>query len=156
MNCRRARAWSSEYVDGRLSPRRGRALEAHLADCGPCRTAMEDFAAVKGMLSATEPPAPGAEFWDRALARARSGSAPRVTARLAALWRWQRAAAWATAASAACLVAVMPVRLQQRRAGPASSEEIIAWHARYCAQQPFADHGQMRLVGMRAQLPESE
>src|SRR5262245_42505689 len=99
MNCARARAWCSEEIDGRLSPRRARALEAHLAACGSCRAAREEFAAMKGLLASTSPPAAGPEFWDRALARARAGTAiSPVAARLAALWRWQRAAAWATAA----------------------------------------------------------
>ena len=47
MNCREAIARLAEYLDGELTPETLRALEAHLAECGPCRAYLATYRRTK-------------------------------------------------------------------------------------------------------------
>jgi hypothetical protein len=118
---------------------------------------MRDFGRVKAALAASNPRASGPEFWERALRRARvEQPAASRRAALNSLLRWQRGAAWVTAAAAAALLLAVPLRLpgwQQDRAGDA--RHVIAWHAGYCSRQSLADRAPMQLIATRAHLSGS-
>jgi len=154
MRCEQVEALGSEYVDGRLGARLARRVEAHLQACPACRALVADFAAMKSLLASRQPPAPPAEFWDRALARSRQ-AAPVAGRRIAlpSLLQWQRGAAWATAVASLSLGVLLPLRVQEwQRAGQPNARQVIGWHAGYCSRQPLADQGQMQVLAMRAHL----
>jgi anti-sigma factor RsiW len=154
INCERIRRLVSEYVDGRLRPRHQRAVEAHLEACEPCRVAIRETRMLAGWLRESLPPLPSPVVWDNVLAqiRAEAAAPPRPMPQLR---RWQRATGWATAAAAAALALLAPLRIQTwRDNGPANTRHVIGWHANYAARWPLADQGQMRVVAMRVKLTD--
>ncbi|MFY9583905.1 MAG: zf-HC2 domain-containing protein [Candidatus Acidiferrales bacterium] len=50
MNCERIEKQMIAYMDGRASSAERREVEAHLADCGACRTRAEEFRLLWGVL----------------------------------------------------------------------------------------------------------
>jgi anti-sigma factor RsiW len=50
MPCRELVELITDYLEDRLSPRERARFEAHLADCEPCRTYMEQFRQTIGAL----------------------------------------------------------------------------------------------------------
>ena len=154
MSSKHIQELATGYVDGRLRPRRQRAVASHLEACESCRVAVRETEMLKGWLRGAEPPAAAPQFWDAALARVQSEVAkpPRPAPPLR---RWQRATGWATAAAALSLAMLAPLRIQQwRDNGPANTRHVIGWHASYAARWPLADQGQMRVVAMRVKLTD--
>ena len=58
MKCRKIISYLNAYVDGELSERRRRAVEAHLTGCGPCRGRLEEIRALAGLFEDTLPVPP--------------------------------------------------------------------------------------------------
>ncbi len=65
----------SEYLDGALPPAASAALEAHCADCEPCRSLLADLRRVLARAQALEDRAPRADLWPGVAAAI--GAAPR-------------------------------------------------------------------------------
>src|SRR6266851_8212651 len=82
MNCERIEKQLIAYMDGRASSTERREVEAHLADCGACRTRAEEFRLLWGVLDE----APQLEVSPAFDARLR--------ARIAAETLWQSLWAW--------------------------------------------------------------
>ena len=71
--------WLVDYLDGGLEEDARRAVEAHLARCPACRSAVEEHRAVWRLLDAYTPPDPPEGFTASVLrARARAGRALRL------------------------------------------------------------------------------
>ncbi len=65
----------SEYLDGELPPAERDALEAHLAECGDCRSLLVELGAVVARAAAVEERPPREDLWDGIAERIR-GTAP--------------------------------------------------------------------------------
>ena len=73
MNCKLITDQLDDYLDGALADPEVRSLEAHVSNCAPCRTTVDDERQLRDMLrdygESTMPQAEAA-FYDRAIARA--------------------------------------------------------------------------------------
>ncbi len=58
MTCRTVRRLLPGYLDGALSTREHAAVAHHLPACGECRSQLEGYARMAGLLAHAEPPAP--------------------------------------------------------------------------------------------------
>ncbi len=82
MNCERIEKRLIAYMDGRASAAERREVEAHLADCGPCRTRAQEFRLLWGVLDEM-PQVETSPAFDARL-RARIAAEPSR----ASLWGW--------------------------------------------------------------------
>jgi anti-sigma factor RsiW len=82
MNCKAMEKYSVAYLDGSIDSRRRREVEAHLADCGPCRVRAHQFQEVWGILEEAPMVRPSASF--DAAVRARVAQ----EASRSSLWGW--------------------------------------------------------------------
>lgn len=69
----------SDYLDGDLAPGEQAALEAHLAGCAACRTALAELRQVVARAGALASHPPAADLWPGVAARIGSAPAGRVT-----------------------------------------------------------------------------
>src|SRR5262245_53337108 len=79
----------SEYLDGDLGDRDRIAIEAHLADCAPCREALEEMRAVVDRAHALEATGPDHDLWPAIAARIEASSRPAPARRTAPWWGWR-------------------------------------------------------------------
>ncbi len=82
MDCERIEKRLIAYMDGRASAAERREVEAHLADCGPCRTRAQEFRLLWGVLDEM-PQVETSPAFDARL-RARIAAEPSR----ASLWEW--------------------------------------------------------------------
>jgi anti-sigma factor RsiW len=68
MNCQHFEQQLGDYVDGTLAAVEATALEVHLASCSRCRSAADDFEAIRLMAQTLEPYAPPNYVWQRVAA----------------------------------------------------------------------------------------
>ncbi|HOX42381.1 MAG TPA: zf-HC2 domain-containing protein [Myxococcota bacterium] len=109
------------HLDGELSTRERRRLEAHLEACPDCRQALDGLRLVSGLLrEKLEQPAQAADFSgfeDRVLAAVASSARPPLGERLRVAWgEWQRAwrPVWVTAVVTAAVALLVLVPLLTR------------------------------------------
>ena len=71
----------SDYADGELDAAERAAVEAHLAGCAPCRTALDELRAVVARAKALSDPAPPTDLWPGIAAQIAAPTArhPRVS-----------------------------------------------------------------------------
>ena len=69
MNCDKARAQLTAYLDGELADERGSAVRGHLRGCADCRQVAADEAALRDGLRALAPVDPPASLWAGVQAR---------------------------------------------------------------------------------------
>jgi hypothetical protein len=102
----RLRALQSEFLDGRLSPRKRARVERHLVECAPCRRELRELERTVGLLRALPP----AYFAPELAQRVRAEVASRTLRGGPAPWA-ARAAQWvapfAAAAAAVLLLTVV-------------------------------------------------
>ena len=72
LSCLRYRNRLGAYLDGELSPRRHKAVAAHLARCKTCRVALKDLHRLASVMHGLEVSPVPAELADQVLARART------------------------------------------------------------------------------------
>ena len=113
------------HLDGELSTRERRRLEAHLEACPDCRQALDGLRLVSGLLrEKLEQPAQAADFSgfeDRVLAAVASSARPPLGERLRVAWgEWQRAwrPVWVTAAVTAGVLLLVLIPLLARGPEP--------------------------------------
>jgi anti-sigma factor RsiW len=82
MNCKAVEKYSVAYLDGSIDSRRRREVEAHLADCGPCRARAHQFREVWGILEDAPMVRPSAGFDAAVRARIAQEASRR------SLWGW--------------------------------------------------------------------
>lgn len=80
----------SEYLDGELGDVERAALEAHLDECGECRTTLDELRAVVALAGALDDRPPASDLWP-AIAERIAGGAHEVTVVDATAWRRARA-----------------------------------------------------------------
>ena len=115
MKCSRLEKWIALYVEGDLSRRKARRVEAHLAACDACRGLAEDLAASQAAFRSLGTEPLGAAVFDE-LRRGVLGRIGGETARPKRRWLW--AGALASAATAAVLVGVLATRPEAPPAPP--------------------------------------
>lgn len=69
----------SEYLDGELSPPERAAVDAHLLQCGVCRSTLDDLRAVVSEAALLRNAPPARELWSGIVARIAPGGPPRVS-----------------------------------------------------------------------------
>ncbi len=108
MRCERARRWTSDALDGRLSGRRGERLRRHLETCAACRAYRADLAVIQARTRDRSAPVLAPEDWnrfERNLERELETGPPAVRRRALPLglrlrWIWAGAAVAAVAGAA--------------------------------------------------------
>ena len=75
MRCRKVESQLAPYLDGLLDSADKRAVEAHVAECPPCRRALSDMRAARDVLHALSPVRAPASFAPRVKAAARAEAA---------------------------------------------------------------------------------
>lgn len=68
----------SEYLDGELSPPERAAVDAHLLQCGACRSTLDDLRAVVSEAALLRNAPPARELWSGISARITPGGPPRA------------------------------------------------------------------------------
>jgi len=128
----------SEYLDGDLAPGERAALEAHLADCAACRTAVDELRRVVGRAHALVDQPVGRDLWPGIAARIGSAGAPVIDLAARRAARRVSFSMPQLAAAAVLLVAVTaggtalalrggsPARLPQVAAGRTAAHAIPA------------------------------
>jgi len=85
MRCKKSERWISDSLGGTLPGAKRRRLEAHLAECSSCRTALRAQEKLQGAARVLAAPERGPEYWENSLARLRakleSGLAPQAVRR---------------------------------------------------------------------------
>jgi len=119
------------YVLGSLEASAHARVEAHVATCATCATALGEYRAVVGTLPmGLDRLAPPPEAWTAIQAAARKRPRGRMRARAASLSDWLRLARWPAVATVVAALLVWNVVLQReltRRApGPAPGPEVEA------------------------------
>ena len=77
----------SEYLDDELSPAERRELDAHLAQCGACTSALADLRRVVARAGTLTPRAPVADLWPGIESRVDSGVVPALSGTRRSSWR---------------------------------------------------------------------
>lgn len=68
MNCRVAESLISPYLDGELTGAQMSQMRRHLSECSRCQSELEEFRALKSLLSATTDMTPDDHLHDRMMA----------------------------------------------------------------------------------------
>ena len=113
------------FCHGELSPERTRLVEAHLADCARCRTALEEIRFGVALASHIEPAAAPASLWEGVRARL---DAPRPAAAQADRSAWpgvRRPAALAAAAALVLVVGAVALMLRLRPAPSGNEADVV-------------------------------
>jgi len=110
MNCARMEKRLIPYLDGRLSARKQRAVEEHLAACAACRLRVDEFRAVAGLLGELPQIGPSGAFDARV--RTRVAAEPRQQG----WWAWLMPSP--RVAFAAALLTVLVVWVGSRPTDP--------------------------------------
>ena len=110
MNCKTARQWISERVDGELPPVENTELEAHLKQCPSCTAWEERHRRAWDALGGYPAPAATSDFTEQVMNRL--DFPVRATRRI-----WSPVSRWAypTLAAAAVLILLLPLALYVKR-----------------------------------------
>src|SRR5262249_16006398 len=146
MNCEHFNNLLSAYIDGELSKRQTRKVEAHLTQCGRCMEDVAELRRVRALLKSSYSGEPAPGFWIETIQRAQTISVPQPVRPHPAFRAPVRAATTLAVLAAGCILVSQFPRREPRPLRTIDPAQLVLWHADLRTDLPLADSGSMRYV----------